>query len=74
MLVLSQDRVGQLHDKKFLDEEKLIGNIPGEIPIEVDTSFQGIQQQYENIRIPHKKPKGGELTQQQKIENRTLSQ
>ncbi len=74
VLVLSQDRVGKLHDKKFLDEEKLIGNIPAEIPIEVDTSFQGIQHQYENIRIPHKKPKGGELTQQQKIENRTLSQ
>ena len=74
MLVLSQDRVGKLHDKKFLDEEKLIGNIPAEIPIEVDTGFQGIQHQYENIRIPHKKPKGGELTQQQKIENRTLSQ
>ena len=74
MLVLSQDRVGKLHDKKFLDEEKLIGNIPAEMPIEVDTGFQGIQHQYENIRIPHKKPKGGELTQQQKIENRTLSQ
>ncbi|ABG50981.1 hypothetical protein Tery_1717 [Trichodesmium erythraeum IMS101] len=74
VLVLSQDRVGKLHDKKFLDEEKLIGNIPVEIPIEVDTGFQGIQHQYENIRIPHKKPKGGELTQQQKIENRTLSQ
>ena len=44
------------------------------IPIEVDTGFQGIQHQYENIRIPHKKPKGGELTQQQKTENRTLSQ
>ena len=63
MLVLSQDRVGKLHDKKFLDEEKLIGNIPVEIPIEVDTGFQGIQHQYENIRIPHKKQKGGELQQ-----------
>ncbi|MGD1700223.1 hypothetical protein [Dapis sp. BLCC M229] len=44
------------------------------IPIEVDSGFQGIQHQYENICIPHKKPKGGELTEQQKQENRKLSQ
>ena len=74
VLVLSQAREGKLHDKKFLDEEKLIGNIPAEIPIEVDTGFQGIQHQYENIRIPHKKPKGGELSEQQKSDNRKLSQ
>jgi len=74
VLVLSQAREGKLHDKKFHDEEKLIGNIPAEIPIEVDTGFQGIQHQYENIRIPHKKPKGGELSEQQKSELRKLSQ
>ncbi|WP_293116782.1 transposase family protein [Okeania sp. SIO1I7] len=73
VLVLSQDRVGKLHDKKFHDQEKLIGNIPVEIPIEVDSGFQGIQHQYENIRIPHKKTKGGELTEHQKSENRNLS-
>ena len=74
VLVLSQAREGKLHDKKFHDEEKLIGNIPAEIPIEVDTGFQGIQHQYENIRIPHKKTKGGELSEQQKSDNRKLSQ
>ena len=74
VLVLSQAREGKLHDKKFHDEEKLIGNIPAEIPIEVDTGFQGIQHQYENIRIPHKKPNGGELSEQQKSDNRKLSQ
>ena len=74
VLVLSQAREGKLHDKKFHDEEKLIGNIPAEIPIEVDTGFQGIQHQYENICIPHKKPKGGELSEQQKSDNRKLSQ
>ncbi|WP_196797162.1 hypothetical protein [Trichodesmium erythraeum] len=30
--------------------------------------------QYENIRIPHKKPKGGELSEQQKPDFRKLSQ
>ncbi|WP_293066669.1 transposase family protein [Okeania sp. SIO2B3] len=71
---LSLAREGKLHDKKFHDEEKLIGSIPVKIPIEVDSGFQGIQHQYKNIRIPHKKPKGRQLNQQQKTENRTLSQ
>ena len=45
-----------------------------EIPIELDLGFLGVQKQYDNIRIPHKKPRGGELTQEQKSENRALSQ
>ncbi|WP_205127487.1 MULTISPECIES: transposase family protein [unclassified Okeania] len=36
--------------------------------------FKVCTRQYENIRIPHKKPKAGELTEQQKLENRNLSQ
>ncbi|MDJ0556207.1 MAG: hypothetical protein QNJ68_17580 [Microcoleaceae cyanobacterium MO_207.B10] len=44
-----------------------------EISIEVDSGFQGLQNQYENIRIPHKKPKGRELNEQQKLENKKLS-
>jgi hypothetical protein len=40
----------------------------------VDSGFQGVQKQYVNIRLPHKKPKGGELTPQQKHENRELAQ
>ncbi|MDZ8081169.1 MAG: transposase family protein [Nostoc sp. DcaGUA01] len=44
------------------------------IPIQVDSGFQGIQKQYDNLRLPHKKPKGGELSDLQKAENRQLSQ
>ncbi|WP_237396909.1 transposase family protein [Okeania sp. KiyG1] len=54
--------------------EKLVGSIPVEIPIEVDSGFQGIQHQYENIRIPHKKPKGRQLNEQPHTKNRKLSQ
>lgn len=39
----------------------------------VDSGFQGVQKQYVNIRLPHKKPKGGELTAEQKQENRELA-
>ncbi|MBD2081736.1 transposase family protein [Leptolyngbya sp. FACHB-17] len=74
VLVLSKAREGKLHDKRFETEEEIAFHIPDEIPIEVDLGFQGLQSEYTNIRIPHKKPRGGELTNEQKQENRSLSQ
>lgn len=74
VLVLSASREGKLHDKKFHDEEDIIGSVPDEIPVELDLGFLGVDKQYDNIHIPHRKPKGGELTPEQKAENRTLSQ
>ncbi len=74
VLVLSKALEGKLHDKKFHDEEDIAGSVPDEIPIELDLGFVGMQKQYDNIRIPHKKPKGGELTSEHKAENRALSQ
>ena len=74
VLVLSRAREGKLHDKKFHDEEDIIGGIPDDIPIELDLGFLGVQKQYDNLRLPHKKPRGGELTPEQKAENRVLSQ
>jgi hypothetical protein len=47
--------------------------IPDEVPIEADLGFQGLQNEYVNIRIGHKKPRGGELTEAQKAENKVLS-
>lgn len=73
ILVLSKAREGKLHDKKLHDEDD-VGSVPDEIPVELDLGFLGVQKQYDNIRIPHKKPRGGELTEEQKAENRALSQ
>ncbi|NEQ25263.1 MAG: transposase [Microcoleus sp. SIO2G3] len=74
VLVLSKAREGKLHDQKFHDEDDIAGSVPDEIPIEVDLGFLGLHKQYDNIRIPHKKPKGAHLTQKQKAHNRALSQ
>lgn len=71
--MLSKAREGKVHDKRLLDEEELAAAIPDELPIEVDLGFQGLQNEYVNIRIGHKKPRGGELTQAQKEENQALS-
>lgn len=73
ILILSKAREGKVHDKRMLDEEDFAGGIPEEIPIDVDLGFLGLQKEYENIRLPHKKPRGGELTPAQKEENRVFS-
>lgn len=43
------------------------------VPIEGDLGFQGLQNEFDNIHLPHKKPRGKELSEQQKQENRELS-
>jgi hypothetical protein len=73
VLVLSEARVGKVHDKKQLDEAKLVDCIPDEIPIHVDLGFQGLQKEFVNIKIPDKKPRGKELTEEQKQSNREKS-
>jgi hypothetical protein len=74
VLVLSKARQGTLHDKKMHDEEDIAGSVPDEIPVELDLGFLGVDKQYDNVHIPHKKPRGGELTEKQKADNRVLSQ
>ncbi|MEH2365792.1 hypothetical protein [Nostoc sp.] len=43
VLVLSLARVGKVHDKRQLNEEKLADFVPDNIPIHVDLGFQGLQ-------------------------------
>lgn len=73
VLVLSQARDGKIHDKRLLDEEGVVAAIPDAIPVEVDLGFQGLQKEYVNILIGHKKPRGGQLTEAQKDDNQQLS-
>lgn len=73
VLVLSQARAGTIHDKRLLDQEELALSIPDAIPIEVDLGFQGLQNEFVNIEIPHKKPRGSELSDEQKWKNQALS-
>ena len=71
--MLSKARAGKVHDKKQLDEEKWIENIPDEVAIEGDLGFQGLQNEFVNVHLPHKKPRGKELTDEQKQDNREFS-
>jgi hypothetical protein len=73
VLVLSKAREGKVHDKRLLDEEAIVDGIPDEISIAVDLGFLGLQKEYDNIELPHKKPRGGSLSEEQKQENRERS-
>ena len=44
-----------------------------EIKIQADSGFQGISDFHANSETPKKKPKGGELTSEEKSENRRIS-
>ena len=73
IILLSKARAGKVHDKKQLDEGDWVSNIPGQVVIEGDLGYQGLQNEFVNIRLPHKKPRGKELTEEQKQENREFS-
>jgi membrane-bound lytic murein transglycosylase B len=73
IILLSKAKAGKVHDKKQLDEEDWVSNIPDTVVIEGDLGYQGLQNEFVNVHIPHKKPKGKELTEAQKQENREFS-
>jgi len=73
ILLLTAARGGSVHDKRQLDEAEIIEGIPSEIPIQADLGFQGLQKEVENVQLPHKKPRGKELTPEQKQENQDFS-
>lgn len=73
IILLTQARGGKIHDKRQLDEAEVVENIPDQVSIEGDLGFQGLQNEFVNIRLPHKKPKGKELSELQKQENQEFS-
>lgn len=73
VILLSKARGGKIHDKRQLEEADLVRNIPDVVRIEGDLGFQGLQNEFVNIHLPHKKPRGKELSEQQKQENQEFS-
>ncbi len=43
--------------------------IPDDVDIETDLGFQRLQNEYERFFLPHKKPRGKELSALQRIQN-----
>src|ERR671917_201009 len=68
---LSETYPGRIHDKRICDIEELV--FPPEINLFQDTGFQGYQPPGVTIYQPKKKPKGQELTEADKAENKIIS-
>jgi len=68
---LSQTYEGKRHDKKIVDEEN--PTYPEDIGVYQDTGFQGYAPAGVQTFQPQKKPKGEELTSEQKERNRLIS-
>jgi hypothetical protein len=73
VILLTKARAGTVHDKRQLAEAEIVEHIPDEVRLEGDLGFQGLQNEFVNVHLPHKKPKGQELTEQQQQENRAFS-
>lgn len=73
ILLLTPAKDGSFHDKNILDNSVIAEHIPIDVPIQIDLGFKGMEDEYENIEIPIKKPKGEELSKEQKEENRAFN-
>jgi hypothetical protein len=63
---------GSTHDFK-LYEESVGEAVSKDIKVQGDSGYQGILKLHKNSETPKKKPKGGELTAEEKAENRRIS-
>ena len=72
VLGLGATQPGSRHDKACADEEGY--TFPKGSTLYQDSGFQGYTPEGATIQQPTKKPRGGELTSEQKAANRTISQ
>ncbi|MCP4209082.1 MAG: transposase [Shimia sp.] len=68
---LSPTHEGKKHDKKLADEQDL--HFPPNSKLWKDTGFQGYEPANTETFQPKKKPKGGELTPDEKVQNAAIS-
>jgi DDE superfamily endonuclease len=68
---LSETSPGRIHAKRIGDAEEL--GFPSEIGLFQDTGFQGYHPAAVHSYQPKKKPKGKELTPEEKAENKIIS-
>lgn len=64
---------GSTHDFK-LYENSIGGAVHEDIKVQADSGYQGILKFHKNSETPKKKPKNGELTLEEKADNKRISQ
>ena len=73
ILVLSHAYAGRHNDQGILNREGWAEWIPDAVLIQGDLGFFGLHNEVVNVELPHKKPRGGQLSDEQKAENQALA-
>jgi len=75
IVILSNTREGKVHDLRNLRDEEIASILPKEVTAVLDGGFLGIQKDYPELKVimPKRKPKGRELTEEEKEQNRMIS-
>lgn len=73
ILFLGKTQDGRMHDKVMIDEENLSLHCREPVTIGVDLGFLGLSIPGTKLVMPTKKPKGSELTDTQKGQNKAFS-
>ena len=73
ILIFSHAYAGRHNDKGILNQEGWAEWIPDEVVIQGDLGFFGLQNEVVNVELPLKKPRGGQLSDDQKADNRALA-
>lgn len=73
IMLVSPSKNGRVHDKKQHDKNMAYRGIPPDVHVWVDSGYQGVHKQGENVHIPKKGTKKKPLTDDEKKENRVIS-
>lgn len=73
ILVVTKQKSGRRHDKRLADKQSIFEHIPKDVSIMADTAFVGEEKAHSLIYIPKKKPRGRELTLDEKEMNKLIS-
>lgn len=73
VLVVTKQKSGRRHDKRLADKEDIFQQVPKEVAVMADTAFVGEDKVHPNIHIPKKKPRGRNLTYDEKEINKIIS-
>jgi hypothetical protein len=71
---VSPSKDGRIHDSRQLTKSSVLEHIPKNVGIWTDKAYpKKIAKNGNAVMIPHKKPRKGELSPEQKAENRAIS-
>jgi len=73
VLVVTKQKSGRRHDKRLADKEDIFKQLPKEVTVLADTAFVGEEKIHANILMPKKKPRGRNLTEDEKLTNKIIS-